>query len=310
MKSITCKICNRTFKGQITGLHLKSHNINSHQYQALYGPTRTDELILKCQIGAKLGGGFRQGHKENVIERQQKQKIEYDKNPKHCPNCGKIIEFENKNNKFCNQSCSASYHNKQRVYSDEQIQKRKERFKLVRQKQLENHYPSTNVFLNQCKICGKDFWNKRKNKTCSKFCKCELLSRNQLAREYQGYSASRQVFYKGIKLGSSFELMLARLLDKMNITWIRPAYINYITKDNKQHKIFPDFYLPDYDLYIDPKNNYLINKDQSKFFLSCSQNKIDTILLSSEHINEQMISEIINKNYINLPKNQKFLFKE
>ena len=49
---------------------------------------------------------------------------EYLKNPNICPNCGNIIPFEKRNNKFCSQSCSTSYTNKQRPpMSDEQKQK-------------------------------------------------------------------------------------------------------------------------------------------------------------------------------------------
>jgi len=38
----------------------------------------------------------------------------YNKNPKQCFQCNEIISFENKANKFCNKSCSASYNNKKR----------------------------------------------------------------------------------------------------------------------------------------------------------------------------------------------------
>ncbi|MGB7339067.1 MAG: HNH endonuclease signature motif containing protein [Phototrophicaceae bacterium] len=47
--------------------------------------------------------------------RQRKSKdvrTEYENNPKYCPNCDEKIPFEKRNNKFCNQSCSASYNNR------------------------------------------------------------------------------------------------------------------------------------------------------------------------------------------------------
>lgn len=37
--------------------------------------------------------------------------IIYNQNPKHCPQCNTILNFKNKHNKFCNNSCSASYNN-------------------------------------------------------------------------------------------------------------------------------------------------------------------------------------------------------
>lgn len=39
-------------------------------------------------------------------------KEEYDQNPKHCIQCGKVIEFWQRCNKFCSSSCAAIYNNK------------------------------------------------------------------------------------------------------------------------------------------------------------------------------------------------------
>jgi len=39
---------------------------------------------------------------------------EYKLNPKHCIQCGAIIPFEKRINKFCTQSCAASYNNNKR----------------------------------------------------------------------------------------------------------------------------------------------------------------------------------------------------
>ena len=36
----------------------------------------------------------------------------YNKNPKICKYCGKIIPYEKRDNDFCNHSCSASFNNK------------------------------------------------------------------------------------------------------------------------------------------------------------------------------------------------------
>lgn len=38
------------------------------------------------------------------------------------------------------------------------------------------------------------------------------------------------------------------------------ASIVYWDDDGKQRRYVPDFYLPKYDLYLDPKNDYLIKK--------------------------------------------------
>lgn len=36
----------------------------------------------------------------------------YENSPKYCPNCDKKLPYKKRNNKFCNQSCSASFNNR------------------------------------------------------------------------------------------------------------------------------------------------------------------------------------------------------
>lgn len=57
-----------------------------------------------------------------------------------------------------------------------------------------------------------------------------------------------------VKLDSSWEEELAKRLDYLNIEWIRPNPIKWIDKNNTERNYFPDFYLPKYDMYLDPKN--------------------------------------------------------
>lgn len=62
------------------------------------------------------------------------------------------------------------------------------------------------------------------------------------------------VEYQGHLLDSSWELALAIRLDELNIKWTRPEPIKWLDENNVEHNYFPDFYLKDYDLYLDPKN--------------------------------------------------------
>jgi len=66
------------------------------------------------------------------------------------------------------------------------------------------------------------------------------------------------ILYKDIKLDSSYEVILAQSLDEYNIQWERPGRFSYHYND-KLHYYTPDFYLPKYDIYLDPKNDFLIN---------------------------------------------------
>lgn len=57
------------------------------------------------------------------------------------------------------------------------------------------------------------------------------------------------------KFDSSWEDAVARRLDELDINWNRPPFVPYVL-DGKSRKYFPDFYLPDHDIYLDPKNPY------------------------------------------------------
>lgn len=72
------------------------------------------------------------------------------------------------------------------------------------------------------------------------------------------------IMYNGILLDSSWELALAKRLDELQIKWIRPEPIHWTDSDNNPHKFFPDFYLPDHDLYLDPKNKHAYNVQRNK----------------------------------------------
>lgn len=70
--------------------------------------------------------------------------------------------------------------------------------------------------------------------------------------------------YKGINFDSSWELYVAIYFDFNKINWIRPKQpFPYFWKDN-WHLYFPDFYLPDQDLYIEVKG-YETDRDVAKW---------------------------------------------
>lgn len=63
----------------------------------------------------------------------------------------------------------------------------------------------------------------------------------------------KKISYDDIILDSNWELLVAKYLDEHNIKWERPNKgIPYIWNED-EHIYFPDFYLPDYDYYIEVK---------------------------------------------------------
>ena len=64
----------------------------------------------------------------------------------------------------------------------------------------------------------------------------------------------KTILYNGVLLDGSWELALAKRLDYLDITWTRPSPLKWKDEMGLEHNYFPDFYLPKYDVYLDPKN--------------------------------------------------------
>jgi hypothetical protein len=75
------------------------------------------------------------------------------------------------------------------------------------------------------------------------------------------YSASnvcgrtKIIEYKGINLHGKWELCVAEWLDSNNITWDRNTHTFPYMYNNQIHTYFPDFYLTEYDLYVEVKGH-------------------------------------------------------
>ncbi len=67
-----------------------------------------------------------------------------------------------------------------------------------------------------------------------------------------------------ILLDSSWEVALAKRLDELDIEWNRPEPIKWIDKLGRKRNYFPDFYLPKYNLYLDPKNPAAVKQQHEK----------------------------------------------
>lgn len=98
------------------------------------------------------------------------------------------------------------------------------------------------------------------------------------------------ISYKGILMDSGWEVELAKRLDSLNINWIRPEPIPWRDKNNIVRNYFPDFYLPDYDIYIDPKNPIAYKSQIEKIKALHEQYKNIIILTNLKLIQEFDIS--------------------
>lgn len=204
---------------------------------------------------------------------------------KTCKNCNNPLS--NQKNTFCNSSCSASYNNIYRVPRTQESKVKtaksvcntlgieyKEKIKrkpnpLIRAT-LSGH-PYTPI--QQCTYCKRFFdKNKRKSTTCSDECfisvKTKLNSRGKKCK------------YNDIIFDSEWEKRIAVFLDSKSIRWVRPkTSLVWIDKHNKKRKYFPDFYLPDSNVYLDPKNLHVQNLQQEK--INYLQTNYDNIVIGT-----------------------------
>jgi hypothetical protein len=190
----------------------------------------------------------------------------FPKKPKffgYCKHCNSEIHGYDKK-VFCNSSCAAKSNNLHR--SSLTIEKQKQTLKKTweRKNKLNNACESKpkqkikSIKVSQCKVCNKDFSGERK--TCSDSCYKTLISIIANSKPKHFRPANRaSIYYQGKKLGSKYELTLCKSLDNAEIRWEIPRGFKYIDPKGKSHTYYPDIYLPDYDIYLDPKNDYLIN---------------------------------------------------
>ncbi len=98
---------------------------------------------------------------------------------------------------------------------------------------------------------------------------------------------------KEIYMDSSYEIKVAEELDKNNIRWERSAPMKWIDASNQKHNYHADFYLLDYNIYLDPKNDYLIKKDKDKIHRASTQNNVTIIVLSKRELEWNVILDKI-----------------
>ena len=105
---------------------------------------------------------FKKATEKNKLAKLERIK-EYETNPNFCTNCKSILGYDKRHNKFCSQSCSASYSNEKRGRCKETKQK-------ISNALRKNPISVENV----CKNCNVKFvisWKKKKSKILfSKLC--------------------------------------------------------------------------------------------------------------------------------------------
>lgn len=129
------------------------------------------------------------------------------------------------------------------------------------------------------------------------------LSRIAKQRGYGGVRQSNRIQYNGKCLGSSYELELVRDLEINGIKWDTCGKFDYTDPCGKQRTYTPDIYLPDYDVYLDPKNDFLIHnvnpvlgfKDTEKIQIVENTHNIKVFVLSKGQLRWEHVQKLIHE---------------
>ena len=102
---------------------------------------------------------------------------------------------------------------------------------------------------------------------------------------------NRGSYYNGTWFDSNWEVQVAKSLDNANVKWSRPK-IGFVWND-KGNKYYPDFYLEEYGIYLDPKNPYLIKKDNTKITEAQTRNNIRVMVLTEDQLEWAVIKTLL-----------------
>ena len=89
------------------------------------------------------------------------------------------------------------------------------------------------------------------------------ISQAGLSNDYRRLRRKIQI-YNGISMDSTWEVEFAKRLDFIGVEWNRPKPLIWLDESNKKHHYFPDFFLPKYNVYVDPKNPYAFRVQSKK----------------------------------------------
>lgn len=109
-------------------------------------------------------------------------------------------------------------------------------------------------------------------------------------RENAGRSKKFRVldsYGKETVLQSTYELKCSEILNELSIRWLRPKALKY-----NERNYFADFYLPDFDIWLDPKNDYKAKQDQEKIKKVIEQNNVKLYVLLKENLTKEFIARL------------------
>lgn len=290
MKKYYCEYCKQDLFFE------KPQGFAGHKSTCKSNPATLERIIRRNETVRSKAG--RKKKSEAAYSRHKR--ITFKQN---CPKCNTEFELtvtensytKGKYRKFCSRACANSRNHTAEIKNRladhlRSIDKSKQRKRYGK----DNHNWIERTTSN-CQNCGKEMEHKitQKKKFCSSQCSGEFNG---------GFNGKYKKTYKGMSFDSSWEIKVAKSLDENNIEWKRGGMtLPWIDDIGKDHNYYPDFYLPKYDVYLDPKNDYLAGLDKRKIELVEEQNKVKVLILNKRNLTwnniKQLIENVIHGGY-------------
>jgi antitoxin component YwqK of YwqJK toxin-antitoxin module len=269
-----CKFC-----GKSVGMHL----LPKHENGCIQNPIN-DKYCKECNgkiehdgiafCSSVCSATYNNRKMKNVV------------NFKLCVNCGIQITYINNKKQYC-ENCLKE---KEKLSSVKRVEDRRQILRKVRCR--ETVPLNIKQYKLNCLICNIEFYHTAKIKTCSKKCRRTLSSKRAKNNVNCGGETNyRKFWYNGIFMDSTWELDIAKWMDLHNVEWQRSRKIVFWWTDmtGTKRRYYPDFYLPKYDIYLDPKNKYLLQKDDYKLNQVIKENRINLIYGHKDLILEKLM---------------------
>lgn len=115
-----------------------------------------------------------------------------------------------------------------------------------------------------CSFCDKSYPRTNYKTLARKYCSEDC---RQKAGKRGGYRENstrcKRSEYQGFLMHSGSELEFAKLLDEHNIRWVKNSTTSFSFSDRtgKARKYYPDFYLPDFDHWVEIKGRRYLRED-------------------------------------------------
>jgi RNA polymerase-binding transcription factor DksA len=179
----------------------------------------------------------------------------YNKNPPICDFCGKNISFERRNDKkkkykskFCDKFCSSRYQKIHNPLSESSKQRMREKQKLIQPKIWTDDYRKQHSLLMK-QIVRKHPDSYSRNNVCGRVKSYETID---------SYGNTTKCLGK-------WELLVVDFLNKNSIKWTNKIDETFeYFWNGSVHQYFPDFKLPENDIYIEVKG-FERERDKAKW---------------------------------------------